>query len=178
MRTIIIGVGGQARVIIDILMFDRNIEVIGLIDKTLTKGEKVNKVPILGTFSEISKICKCNDVEGFIVGVGDNYIRAKYYEALKNMGLKPINAIHPSASITHNVKMGKGNVICMGSVVCTYAKIGNNCIINTGAIVEHECKVKDHAHISSGTNIAGRVTIGKGSFIGIGTTIIQNLKID
>ncbi len=177
MNIILIGAGGQARVIIDILQYDKNNKLVGIIDKQFSEGEMINNVPILGTFSDLPKVIEEYAVTGAIIGVGDNRLRAEYYNLLKSKGLEMINAVHPSVSIANNVVLGDGNVICRKAVICTNAKIGNNTIINTSAIVEHECVVGDHAHVAPGTNIAGRVTIDSGAFVGIGSTVIQGIKI-
>ena len=50
-------------------------------------------------------------------------------------------------------------------------------IVNTGAIIEHDCKIGDYCHIAPGVHISGAVEIDKLSFIGIGTAIIQGIKI-
>ncbi len=179
MNVIIIGAGGQARVIIDILKSQTNkfIKIVGIIDKKIKENETVHNLPILGNLEEIDNIITTRNIRGVAIGVGDNRIRADYYQKMKNKGLELINAIHPSASIAESVKMGDGNVICREAVICTDVDIGNNTIINTGAIIEHECQLKDHTHIAPGVNIAGRVIIDEGSFIGIGSTIIEKIHI-
>ncbi|GAH39942.1 unnamed protein product, partial [marine sediment metagenome] len=40
------------------------------------------------------------------------------------------------------------------------------------------CKIGDNCHIAPGVHISGSVNIGELSFIGIGATIIQGIKID
>ena len=176
-NTVIIGAGGHARVIVDILQHDKNIKIIGCIDKQKKKGETVLGYPLLGEFKMLPQLIKKYGINAAVVGVGDNNVRAGYYQQLKKMKLKLINAIHPRASIAENAVIGDGNVICREAVICTCAKIGNNCIINTGAIVEHDCVIEDHAHVAPGVNIAGRVTIGEGTFVGIGATIIHFINI-
>ena len=56
-------------------------------------------------------------------------------------------------------------------------KIGKGCIINTAATIDHDCTINDFVHISPGVKIAGTVDIGKKTWIGIGSSIINNLTI-
>ncbi len=177
MRTAVIGAGGQAKVILDILEQDKNIEIVGLIDKAKNTSEKVLGYQILGEFSKLPELIKKHNIKGIVIGVGDNVVRADYYNKLKDMNITLVNAIHPTASIAPSAKIGRGTVICREAVICVNVKIGNNTIVNTGAIVDHECEIGDHVHIASGVNIAGRVNIKNGTFIGIGSTIIQNVTI-
>jgi len=177
MNILLIGAGGQARVIIDILQYDKNINLIGIIDKQFEQNEKINGTHILGNFSDLTKIIKEYGIEGAVVGVGDNKLRAEYYNMLKKLKLKMINAIHPSANIATNVMMGDGNVICREAVICTNTKIGSNVIINTAAIVEHENIIGDHVHIGPGVKLAGRVIVDDLSFVGLGALVKDKIKI-
>jgi len=177
MKIVVIGAGGHARVILDVLKAQGGHEIIGIIDKNHHPDENLEGVPILCTFDKLPELISKEGVEGAIVAVGDNHIRKNYYNELKKLGLKLVNAIHPSASIASNVELGEGIVICRETIVCVDAKIGNNCILNSGAIIEHQDILEDHVHIAPGVNLAGRVTVKEGSFVGIGSNVIQRITI-
>lgn len=177
MKTIIIGAGGQARVICENLRHDRNVELVGFVDPVLKEpNEKIMGLPVLGDFSIIPELIK-KGVKGFIVGVGDNKIRAQRFEEMKNMGLEPVNTTHPTANIAYNVKIGKGTTVAIGATIATGAIIGNNVIINSGAIIEHDNIIQDHVHIGPGAALAGRVTVKKRTFIGIRAVVKESLTI-
>ena len=57
------------------------------------------------------------------------------------------------------------------------AQVGRHCIINTGASVDHECVIEDYVHISPHSTLCGNVSVGAGSWIGAGTTVIPGVKI-
>lgn len=177
MKIAIIGAGGQARVVYEILRFDKNMEVVAFVD-SVVKGseEKIMGIPVVGDHAVIHRLIK-NGVKGFIVGVGDNKIRMEHFYKILNMRLDPINAIHSTAHIGYNAKFGKGVVISAGATIATGVEIGNNVIINTGAIVEHENILEDHVHIAPGVVISGRVTICEGAFVGAGTVVKEYVKI-
>lgn len=177
MKTIIIGAGGHARVVASILQFDRNVEIVGFIDKTTKyKGETILGRPILGDYSFLPKLLEEN-INHAIVAVGDNKIRREHFQKLEKVGFQMVNAVHPSASLANDVEIGHGVVIAAGAMLCPHVRVGNNTIINTGAIVEHENIVGSNVHIAPGVNIAGRVKIGDNTFVGIGTTIKDYITI-
>lgn len=177
MKTIIIGTGGHARVILDILNYDRNIEIVAFLDKEIHGPfEKIMDIPVLGGHSVLPDMLKIG-IKGTIIGVGDNKIRKDYYEKFRNMGMELVNAIHPTVHIAHNVKIGKGVVIAAGATIATGAEIGNDVIVNTGAIIEHEDILEDHVHIAPGTVLAGRVKVKEGTFIGAGSVVKQYVTI-
>ena len=57
------------------------------------------------------------------------------------------------------------------------AVIGKGCIINTCASIDHDCVIHDYAHISIGVHLAGRVSVGKSSWVGAGATISNDLSV-
>lgn len=177
MKVAIIGAGGQARIVYEILSYDRNLEIVAFVDNVVHgHDEHIMGIPVLGNHSVVPKLMK-EGVKGVIIGVGDNDIRAALFEKFTSMGLELINAIHPTAVIAPSAKLGKGVTITMGVCISTAARIGNNTIINTGATIDHENNVEDHAHIGPGCSIAGRVTIKHGAFIGIGSVVKEYITI-
>jgi acetyltransferase-like isoleucine patch superfamily enzyme len=55
--------------------------------------------------------------------------------------------------------------------------VGKGCIINTGATIDHDNLIEDYVHISPGVHLAGTVKVGKGSWLGIGSVVSNNVSI-
>ena len=177
MKIVIVGAGGQARVVHEICSLNRNLEVVAFVDNKAPESEEfIRNVPVVGDHSVLPKLIK-NGVRGVIIAIGDNTIRATYFEKFRGMGLEMVNAIHPSSFIANNVEIASGVTICIGSIIATEAIIGNNVIINTGATIDHENKVGDHASIGPRCAVAGRVIIKKGAYLGIGSTVKEYVTI-
>lgn len=177
MKTVIIGAGGHARVIFEILSYDRNIEVVAFVDSVIRgSDENIMGIHVLGDYSVLHKLFK-GGVKGAIIGVGDNNIRKAHFEKIGNMGVELVTAIHPTVHIAHNAKIRKGVVIVTGATIATGVEIGDNVIVNTGAIIEHEDVLEDHVHIAPGTVLAGRVTVKEGAFIGAGSVVKEYVTI-
>lgn len=176
-KVVIIGAGGHARAVYEILKYDRNIEVVGFIDNVAdTTGEIIMDLPVVGDHSILPKLLK-EGIIGAAIGIGDNELRRTYFNKIKTFGFEPVNAIHPTAHIAHNVKIGRGVTISSGATISTGVGIGDNTIINTGAIIEHEDRIEDDVHISSGSSLAGRVTVKQGAFVGIGCVVKDSVTI-
>jgi sugar O-acyltransferase (sialic acid O-acetyltransferase NeuD family) len=177
MKIAVIGAGGQARIVYEILSYDRNKEVVAFVDNVVRKGDETYKgIPILGDHSVLPGLFK-DGVKGAIVAVGDNEIRAAHFTKLAGMGFQLINAIHPTASISPSVKLGSGVIISIGAIISTGVKMGDNVIIDAGAIIDHEDEIEDHAHIGTGCSLAGRVTVKTGAFINIGSAVREYVSI-
>lgn len=77
MKTVIIGAGGHARVIFEILNYDRNIEIVAFVDNVIRgSDEKIMGISVLGDHSVLPKLFK-SGVTGAIIGVGDNNIQKR-----------------------------------------------------------------------------------------------------
>lgn len=114
---------------------------------------------------------------GFIGGVGDNRKRRSFFDIALQRGLQPINAVHPTASISRHALLGAGVAVLANAVVGTGAVIGDNTVVNTGATVDHDCEIRADVHIAPGCHISGRVKVSEGSFLGTGTSVIDGITI-
>jgi sugar O-acyltransferase (sialic acid O-acetyltransferase NeuD family) len=113
----------------------------------------------------------------YFIATGDNEMRKKHYELIKNHTKKePINCIHPSA-VVETRRIGHGNLICPNASVHIDSIIGNCTIINTSSVVEHDCYIGDYSQISPNTTLCGYVKIGENCFISAGSTIIPKIEV-
>lgn len=173
-KVIIIGSGGHSKVVIDILLRDKKLEIVGILDDNYEKLEykQILGIDILGSTKLIQDFG--NDYS-YIIAIGDNKIRRDIFK--KYSSLKYITAIHPSAIIGENVELGEGTVIMPRAVINSYSKIGAHCILNSGSIVEHDSKIENFVHISPSVTVCGGVTIQKRAWIGAGSIVIQGITI-
>ncbi len=124
-----------------------------------------------------------NDFEGwnhtcqFILGIGDNKIRCKVAKKILEKEGTILNVIHPSASISKNVKIGIGNFISKNTSINPLVIIKDFCVLNTACVIEHECVISNGVHIAPGAVLAGNVFVDENTFIGANSVIKQGIKI-
>lgn len=176
---IIIGAGGHAKVIIDIILqrkkiLNDNLIIKGILDDTFKENEekKLFGIPILG---KINKVLELPSNIYYIIAIGNNCVRKKISQSYKK--LKYITLIHPKAIIAEKVCIAEGTVIMAGVIVNSYTRIGKHCIINTGSIIEHDNNLSSYTHISPNVTLCGQVKIGEKTWIGAGATVIQNVEL-
>lgn len=167
-KVIVIGAGGHAKVIADIIE-KSNDKVVGFLDDHIPVGAFVSNYEIIGTSEDAKKF---NDCE-FIIGIGSNDIRFNK----SKLNLKWYTAIHPSAIIGNHVTIDEGTVIMANATINPASSIGKHCIINTGTIIEHDNVIDDYVHISPHATCCGTVHVGEFSHVGAGATIINNINI-
>ena len=174
---IIIGASGHGKVVADIArqMMEngkRKYTNICFLDDDKTKSA-CGTYPIIGTTENIEQYLGMD----CFVAIGDANIRQKMAKRLESFRADVPVLVHPRAIIGENVSIGIGTVLAGGTVVNSGSTIGKNCIINTGATVDHDCQIDDYVHIAPGTHICGGVHIGDCTWIGAGTTFVQELSV-
>jgi UDP-perosamine 4-acetyltransferase len=178
-KIILIGAGGHARVLIDLIRLSGLYEITGIIDAQLKVGEIVSEISVLGNDDNLGELYS-QGLKYAIIAVGsikDNFKRRVLYERTKEIGFSVPCLFHPKAIIAGNVQLLEGAQIMAGAIIQTNSSIGENTIINTGAIAEHDCQIGMHVHICPGATISGGCNIGAGVFVGAGATVIQGLSI-
>jgi len=176
---VIIGAGGHAKTCIDILLHNKQYEIIGILDPNFKVGDMISNIKVIGDNSSLDELVS-NGLKNAINGIGSVHNpgqRKKVFDLLKSYKLNVLNVIHPSAVIEPSVEMGEGNQIMMGSMIGSNTIIKDNCLINSGSIVSHDCILKDHCHIAPGAVLAGSVQIGESSLVGMNSTVYINCKI-
>lgn len=179
MKVIIIGAGGHGRVVLDALLAGQEHRVIGLLDdREGLIGQKIRGVPVIGNIKSIdTDMYKADKDIGIVIGIGDNQCRTRIYSLVRDKGFNLINALHPAAVISPEIRLGRGIVALANSVINCGSIVEDNVIINTSASVDHDCHIGKHAHIAPGVHLAGNVSVGEGSFLGVGTVVIPGVNI-
>lgn len=165
---VIIGAGGHGRVCAEIAELNGYKSIIFLDDGV------VDRIELSGKTADFPKyISECD----FFVGIGNNELRQSFLlKIIENSG-SIATLIHPGSTVSAHASVGEGAVVMAGAVINTGTVIGKGAIINTCSSVDHDCSIGDCAHVSVGARLAGTVTVGAGTFLGAGSTVINNTSI-
>lgn len=165
-KLIIIGCGGHARSVADVLLSRfPNISIV-FVDENAQPNETILSFPVQ-SFMPIK-------AEALHVAIGDNSLREKW--VLENTA-SPVSVISNSAVVSPSSTIEKGSFIAHGSYVGPLTEIGRGSIINTGALVEHEVKMEEFSHMAPNSTICGRCHIGRNVVLGAGSTIIDRVHV-
>ncbi|EOV9526568.1 acetyltransferase [Bacillus cytotoxicus] len=172
-KLLIIGAGGHGKVIADIALKMNRWEHIAFLDDNEDMETSMG-IEIIDKSASASKYIQDYDL---FIGIGNNTIRKKVQEQLENQGATIPVLIHPSAIIGEQVYLEAGTAVMAGAVINCCTKIGKGCIINTASTIDHDSIIDDYVHISPGAHLAGTVKVGSGTWIAIGSVIINNINI-
>ena len=175
-RLLIIGARGQGKVVLDCAISTEQYDSFAFMTTEPEMGG-IDEYPLLDQNKTSIEYIKDNFDE-IIVAVGlNNQARLKVTNEFEDKGVEIATLIHPKATVSKLSKIGKGSVILANSVINPYASVGRACIINTGSIVEHDCTVEDGVHMSPNSTIAGRVHVGKCTWICMGSSVAHDISI-
>lgn len=172
-KLIIIGAGGHGKVLADIASLMGHWKEVLFVDDSPQEAELIG-YPIIGT-TQI--VLEYKGIADFFIAIGNNEDREKIFRQVEGEKLSIATLIHPNAIIGRNVSIGRGTAIMGGAVINPSTVIEEGVIINTGSTIDHDSVVGRFTHISPGVNVAGAVKIGERCWIGIGSTIVNNLEI-
>jgi sugar O-acyltransferase, sialic acid O-acetyltransferase neuD family len=180
-KIIIIGSGGHAKVVADIILtrekeLNEDLKIIGFLDDNFKnlRYDNIFNIPILGDLNNIDNFSK-NEDYFFIIAIGSNEVRKKISEKYKELNY--YTAIHPRSVISREVIIGSGTVVMANVVINPNSTIGKHCILNTSSVIEHDNELGDYVHISPNTTLCGGVNIEDNSWVGAGSVVRQQIHI-
>lgn len=197
-KVIIIGGVGTGTVIAsaieDIVREKQEWELSGFLNDSMEAGEELNGFPVLGTVDDAkrfnSKDCY------FVFALLTTKKASERVQRLHSLGIpdeKFATLRHPTAVISHNVRLGYGVVLLPGVVVSPDVVIGNHtqlyansfvghnttvgsyCLIANNASIGAFVNVEEGVHIGSNCSIIERVTLGKWSVVGLGAVVVKDV---
>lgn len=173
---IIVGAGGLGREIASMLHFSSlrdHFRIIGWVDDALATTESVLQWKVLG---DLKWLEGHTEKVNLAIAIGNSRTRQSVTAGLRQ---KPHlvfpNIIHPGASL-HNpetIEMGKGNIICDGSIFTTNIKMGDFNLINLSCTIGHDVEMGDCCSLMPGVNISGGARLGHGVYVGTGARLIK-----
>lgn len=171
------GFGREVKTIIDAINLENadTYNFVGFFDDGIEKGTLVNNYPVLGGVNEINQY---QEDLLLIISIGDPEIKKKILSKIENSHISFPSIIHPKASISNElVDIGKGCIICEGTIITCNIKIKDFVILNLMCTVGHDTIIENYCSFMPSVNISGEVHIHKSVYVGTGAKIINLLEI-
>lgn len=178
-QIVIIGAGGFGRevqwLIERINAKELTWQLKGYIDDGIEAGTKINGYPILGG---IDYLLEMEEEISVVCAIGSSQTRKKIIEKISNKNnIEFPNLIDPNVQMSNYIELGRGNIICAGSILTVNISVGDFTIVNLDCTVGHDVILNSFVTVYPSVNISGCVKIGQCTEIGTGTKIIQGKTI-
>lgn len=175
MKSVIIGAGKYGEVYLSYLK-EAGVDVIGFLDDDpQIQGVEFGGVPVLGPISIMGQLRSVYNVEAIYCPLGNNRLRVKFLEEARQMGYKTPNYIHPSVTLSPNVRIGNGVYILLGSNIMPNTEIEDYVMISMNVNVAHHNILKRGTFLSTGCNFGASIVAERYTYCGIGSTIMTGL---
>ena len=173
-KLIIYGKGRFAEYVQYVFNNDSDYEVMAFsIERSLHNSDSLNGLPFI-PFEDLENMCPTKSHSLFIA-VGQNPIRKRLFKAAKEKGFIMPSYVSKKAHTWPDLELGENCFIGEGSVIQPFVKIGNNSI-HFGSRIGHHSVIHDHT-LLSGSTIGGNTTIGKCSYLGLNSSVQQNIFV-
>jgi sugar O-acyltransferase (sialic acid O-acetyltransferase NeuD family) len=84
--------------------------------------------------------------------------------------------IHPRVERSQWISVGRGVVICAGTILTTNIVVGDHVQINIDCTIGHDVSLGEYTTLAPGVHVSGCVTIGRRVYIGTGAVIINGTQ--
>lgn len=175
---VLIGAGGHARAVTDVIELEDRFRILGFLDTKLPPDTLVLGYPVLGGDDLIAEYAKKGIAMLITIGqIKSPAPRIGAFEQIVEAGGELPRIISPRAHVSAHATIGAGTVVMHNVVLGPSASVARNCILNTGAIVEHDVKIGNHCHISTGAIVNGGAIIGDEVFVGSGSVVREYVSV-
>ena len=106
-----------------------------------------------------------------------NEIRKSKFAATKALGYQHVSYISSKANVLTDAGIGQNCFILEDNTIQPFVVIGDNVTLWSGNHIGHHSEIQSHAFVSSHVVISGHVTIEEQCFIGVNSTLRDNIRV-
>ncbi len=178
-KLIIVGTGETAQLAYEYFSYDSDYEIVAFsVEKEYLKENNFVGLPVV-EFENLENIYPPGEYDAFVALASGklNRDRTNLYKKTKNKGYFLASYISSKAFVWHNVKIGENCFILEDNTLQPFTEVGNNVVMWSGNHLGHRSIIKDNCFITSHVVISGYCEIGENSFLGVNSTLADNVKI-
>ncbi len=174
---IIVGAGGHACVVADVVRLHPTWRLLGLISSDLPKNHhRPDGLAILGGMEVVATLAQQPDTVA-VVAIGHCATRLRVADEVAGVGMRFVAVVHAQAIVAGDVTIGAGTVVAAGAVINPRCRVAEHVIINTGALLESGAIVEQGAHVAPGAIIGAGAVVGAGALVGVGAIVTAGFTL-
>lgn len=178
-KLVIIGDSAFAQIAREYFDVDTGYEVVSFaVESGYLKRDQLLGLPVV-PFEQVENLYPPaqHDVFVAITYTQLNRLRERLVRAAKAKGYQLASYISPRAFVWRNAELGEHCFVFEDNTVQPFVRIGNNVVLWSGNHIGHHSVIKDNCFVSSHVVISGFCEIGEYTFLGVNSTIANNLSI-
>lgn len=153
-------------------------EPVAFFDDSCEAGRLIAGIPVHGGLAMLEDAHSLPPLDELVIAIGYRHLefRQQLFERLRAR-FRFATLVHPNAFVDPTCLLGEGAVVYAGCVLDMNSEIGCNALLNVGCVIAHDSKVGAGCFLSPAVKIAGFVQLEPSVTLGIGTIVIDNIRI-
>lgn len=133
---------------------------------------------VLGTLDDVPDHVDRGHVQALAIGIGYRHfsLRETLFHKYKDQGLFA-TLIHPSAFVSPEAEVAEACIVYSLANIESGTHVGPNVVVFNQTSLSHDVVVRAHSFFSVGINMGGGVQFGQRVFVGVGSTLINDISI-
>lgn len=174
----IVGAGDLGIQLAHLARKTRVYEPVAFFDDTYDAGSSIAGTPVYGPLAALDDASFSPPFDELVIAIGYRHLafRQQLFEHLRTR-YRFATLIDPNAFLDPTCIIGEGAVVYAGCVVDMNCEIGCNALLNVGCVVAHDSKVGAGCFLSPAVKLAGFVELEESVTLGIGTIVIDNVRV-
>jgi sugar O-acyltransferase (sialic acid O-acetyltransferase NeuD family) len=178
-KIIIIGDGEFARIAYEYFTFDSPHEIIAFsVEKEFLHNTELFGLPVV-PFESLEDHYAPAEYKIFVAITFTqlNRIRTRLYHSARQKGYRFVSYISSKAFVANSARIGENCFIYEHCSIQPFVRIENNVICGSGSRLSHSCTVLDNVFLAAAVVIGGYSKLGENCFIGLNSTIIDQIEL-
>jgi len=179
MRIAIYGAGGFGRHVAwiaeDCRAAGSPLEIVAFIDDHSPKlGTAIKGIPV----HPLETVARDLPDALIVPAIGAPKDRELACNAVRHIGLRFTELLHPSVQMPKSTQRGVGTVVCAGTTISADVRFGDHVQVNMGCTIGHDVCLGDFATLGPGAHVSGWVSIGERAYVGSGAVFVHGTEDD
>lgn len=177
-RLAIIGAGDLGVQLAHLARKTGKYEPVAFFDDSCNAGTLIAGIPVHGGLVTLDEASSLPSFDELIIAIGYRHLefRQQLFEQLRDR-FRFATLVDPTALVDPTCIITEGSVVYAGCVLDMNSKVEGNTLLNVGCVVAHDSKIGAGCFLSPAVKIAGFVQLEASVSLGIGTTVIDNVRI-
>lgn len=148
------------------------------VEQAFLKRESLHGLPVVPFETLAQQFTPSeHDVYVAVVYTQLNRLRARLAAQAKAQGFALASFVSPRAQVWRNATLGEHCFVFEHNTVQPFVQIGANVVLWSGNHIGHHSLIEDHCFVSSQVVVSGFCRIGAYSFLGVNSTLANNVSL-
>jgi sugar O-acyltransferase (sialic acid O-acetyltransferase NeuD family) len=178
-KLILVGDSAFAEIAYEYFEADTDYEVVAFsVERAFIRQETLFGLPVVA-FEDLESLFDASTHEVYVATVYTqlNRLRTRLARTAKAKGFRLASYVSPRAFVWRNVELGEHCFIFEDNTLQPFVKIGDNVVLWSGNHIGHHSIIRSNCFISSHVVISGFCDVGESTFLGVNSTLSNNISI-